>query len=87
MTPEEFKQARLDANLTQSELAILVGMTDRAIRRYEAGAPHPTCCKVLEWVADGMLKHPIACARAKHAETLATAPGTPKTGRRSKYDG
>ena len=37
MTPQEFKQARKNLNMTQKELAAKVGMSKQAISNYECG--------------------------------------------------
>ena len=37
MTPEEFKSLRQQLGLNQTELAREWGVTDRAVRRWEAG--------------------------------------------------
>ncbi len=37
MTPTEFRELRARLGLTQAALAARLGVTDRAVRRYEAG--------------------------------------------------
>ena len=37
MTPDELKKARLTASLTRTQVAALVGMSERSIYRYENG--------------------------------------------------
>ena len=56
MTAAEFKQIRLDASLTQSQLAKILGTTERTIRRYETDEqPIPRVAQV----AIGIVKtHP-----------------------------
>jgi len=58
MTPEQFKAKRNELGLTQSQLALILGMTGAnsglTIRRWEmpetassARPPNPTACKIL----------------------------------------
>jgi len=48
MTPEQFKQARLDLGVNQTELCALVGKCVRTIRSYESGEyPIPKSMKLL----------------------------------------
>jgi transcriptional regulator with XRE-family HTH domain len=42
MTSTEFKQARISCGLTQSEIAVLMGMPQSAVARIESGARNPT---------------------------------------------
>ena len=37
MTPQEFKQIRLDAGMTQEQLAEAIGVTVTSVSRYENG--------------------------------------------------
>lgn len=37
MTKEEFKQIRIKLKLSQSNMADIVGVNDRSIRRFESG--------------------------------------------------
>lgn len=41
MTPNELKQRRLEAGLTQQELAVLAGLSASTIYRIEAGERRP----------------------------------------------
>ena len=48
MTPEQFKQARLDLGVNQTELCALVGKCVRTIRSYESGQyPIPKSMELL----------------------------------------
>lgn len=58
MTPQEFKEARIDLGFTQSQLAKILGMSDsRVVRRWESGERNPNeiACKVLYWLKNGHL--------------------------------
>lgn len=63
MTPAEFKQARQSLGLTLSQLAAILDVDSRTIRKWEAPEsaltsrdPNPTACQVLRWLASGELK-------------------------------
>jgi DNA-binding transcriptional regulator YiaG len=48
MTPEQFKQARLDLGVSQTSLCAIVGKCVRTIRSYEAGEyPIPKSIELL----------------------------------------
>lgn len=47
----QLKKLRNENNVTQSQLANAIGVTDRACRRYEAGENEPTI-SVLQAMAD-----------------------------------
>jgi DNA-binding transcriptional regulator YiaG len=48
MTPEQFKQARLDLGVSQTRLCVLVGKCVRTIRSYESGEyPIPKSMELL----------------------------------------
>ena len=49
--PERLRQLRMFRNVTQTQLAGAVGITDRACRRYESGENEPTL-SVLHAIAD-----------------------------------
>ena len=56
MTPEEFKQTRQELGLSASKLADILGVDPRTVRRWEANnqrPPHPTACRVVEWLKSG----------------------------------
>jgi len=54
MTPEQFKQARLDLGVSQTRLCALVGKCVRTIRSYESGEyPIP---KSMELLINHLLK-------------------------------
>ncbi len=58
---EHLKEIRLSKNLTQKQLATLIGSTERGIQRYEAGERKPNfdaiiaLCNALEISADYLL--------------------------------
>ena len=60
MTPTEFRAARHELHLTQAQLADILAVDPRTIRRWEAGEdvnhrrpPHPTACRVMQWMLGG----------------------------------
>ncbi|WP_102867900.1 helix-turn-helix domain-containing protein [Pseudovibrio exalbescens] len=59
MTPSEFKSARRKLGLSQSQLATVINVDSRTIRKWEAEAggsarpPNPIACRVLQWMLDG----------------------------------
>ncbi|WP_321336529.1 hypothetical protein [Breoghania sp.] len=59
MTPAEFKATRYRLNLTGAELAYILGVDARTIRKWEAEGgsnarkPPPTACRVMEWLLAG----------------------------------
>ncbi|MDE2103789.1 MAG: helix-turn-helix domain-containing protein [Patescibacteria group bacterium] len=60
MTPAQFKKARHKLGLSASELADILGVDARTIRRWEAEPaletarpPHPTAAKVMKWLLNG----------------------------------
>jgi len=52
MTPDDFKTARLNLGLKQSELATALRMTERTISRYETG--ESTISHVVELAMRGL---------------------------------
>lgn len=48
------KKYRLEANLKQTELAKLVGMTDRTIQNYESGSSHPKTMEAFKKFANAL---------------------------------
>lgn len=58
---EHLREIRISKNLTQKQLATLVGSTERGIQRYESGERKPNfdaiiaLCNVLEVSADYLL--------------------------------
>jgi DNA-binding transcriptional regulator YiaG len=61
MTPQQFKEARQSLSLTQSQLGDILDVNKRTIRKWEtlegpnARQPHPTACRVMQWILDGLL--------------------------------
>lgn len=57
MTKEEFRRARYKLKLTGQQLAYILNVTDRTVRRWEqwgeSNPPAPTAVRVLEWMLDG----------------------------------
>jgi DNA-binding transcriptional regulator YiaG len=60
VTPQEFKEARRKLGLTLSELAAILNVDSRTIRRWEAEEsvetsrpPNPVAVRVMEWMLDG----------------------------------
>lgn len=60
MTPHEFKQARHKLGLTSSQLAKLLGVEPRTIRKWEASPelstarpPSPIAVKAVGWFLNG----------------------------------
>lgn len=63
MTPSEFREARQSLGLTMRQLAKILDIDDRTIRRFEASPgsstarnPNPIACQVLRWLQSGELK-------------------------------
>ena len=61
-TPENVKKLRLKAGLTQTELALAIGVTQKEISRWETGSRTPqvetfaSICKALNVSADVLLE-------------------------------
>ncbi|RYH04143.1 hypothetical protein EU805_01870 [Salipiger sp. IMCC34102] len=57
MSPSEFKAARIALRLTQGDLATILGVDGRTVRRWEAEdgsrPPNPIAARVLEWMKAG----------------------------------
>ncbi|WP_413697777.1 helix-turn-helix domain-containing protein [Pseudovibrio sp. SPO723] len=59
MTPLEFKSARRKLGLSQSQLASVINVDSRTIRKWEAETggsarpPNPIACRVMQWMLDG----------------------------------
>lgn len=60
MTPTEFRAARHTLGLTLAQLARILNVDPRTVRRWEAGPtvesgrpPNPVACRVLEWMLKG----------------------------------
>lgn len=58
MSPEERKAARRKLGLTQSQLALILGTSKRAVEGYEAQTAaaqrsNPIADRVLRWLLDG----------------------------------
>lgn len=51
---DRLKQARMNAGLTQRDLAKLTGMTERSIQNYEAGTRKPQHMDVIEKLAQAL---------------------------------
>lgn len=83
MTPAEFKSARNALGLSLSQLARLLGVNARTVRKWEADPsipssrpPNPTAVRVLKWLASGELKlrsdiQSISAKRAAAMQRLA----------------
>lgn len=63
MTPEQFKEARQSLGLSLSQLAKILNVDPRTVRKWEASEsastgrdPNPIACQVLRWLASGELK-------------------------------
>lgn len=59
MTPHQFKQARHSLGLTLSQMAHILDVDPRTIRKWEADhggsarPPNPIACRVVSWMLDG----------------------------------
>lgn len=60
MTPNEFKEARNNLGLTQSELGIILNTNPSTIRKWEmppinstSRSVNPVAAKVMQWMLDG----------------------------------
>lgn len=57
MTPQGFKQARRDLNLSAAHLGRILNVNERTIRKWEQDdgtrPPNPIACRVLQWMLDG----------------------------------
>lgn len=57
MTPHEFKAARQELGLSQSELADILNVNPRTVRKWERDddtrPPNPIACRVLMWMLNG----------------------------------
>ena len=57
MTPQEFKRARGQLGLSGSQLAEILNVEERTLRRWEAGSnelgPNPIAVRVVRWMVDG----------------------------------
>ena len=59
MTPEKFKKARNALGLSGNQLAHILNVDERTVRRWEQPPgtggrdPSPTACRVVEWMLDG----------------------------------
>jgi hypothetical protein len=67
--PETIRQARLDANLSQMDLAAKAGTSQSALARYETGASLPTLPTLERLLA--------ACGRCLEIKTPPTRPSKP----------
>ena len=62
---ERMKKARLDKNLSQAELAKLIGVSRQTINMIESGDYNPTIalcikiCKLLDTTLDGLFWEPL----------------------------
>lgn len=71
MTPTEFRTLRLRMGITQAELAQRMGVTDRSVRRYEAGD-----CLITETIAIllKMLARKTRAVRPRHDGRMSVMP-------------
>lgn len=62
MTPTEFRDARTHLGLSTSELAAILGVDSRTVRKWEdtrgdestnARPPNPVASRVMRWLLDG----------------------------------
>lgn len=56
MTPEQFRKARQSLGLSISQMAEILGINPRTVRRWEEGdalPPNPTASRVMQWMLDG----------------------------------
>jgi DNA-binding transcriptional regulator YiaG len=60
MTHSEFKAARNELGLTLAQLAAILGVDSRTIRKWEADEnastgrrPNPVACRVMQWLKGG----------------------------------
>lgn len=57
MTPTQFKAARKQLGLSQSEIADILNVHPRTIRKWETDddtrPPNPIACRVVLWMLDG----------------------------------
>ena len=53
MTPSQFRDARREFDLTQSQVALLLNVDRRTIRKWEhekGYGPHPTAALIFHWM-------------------------------------
>jgi hypothetical protein len=74
--PQAIRQARLDANLSQVDLAARAGTSQSALARYETGAALPTLPTLERLLA--------ACGRRLEIQTPPARPSAPATSARSQ---
>lgn len=62
MTPNEFQATRQRLGLSTGQLAEILGVLPRAVEAWEQNPnsassrkPHPTACRVLQWLESGRL--------------------------------
>lgn len=60
MSPAEFKQARRNLGLTQSQLGVILDTLPQTIRKWEMGegrktarSVNPIAARVMQWMLDG----------------------------------
>lgn len=60
MTSQEFKEARINLGLSQSQLGAILNTNPTTIRKWEADAdrstarnPNPVACQVMRWMLAG----------------------------------
>lgn len=60
MTSQEFKEARINLGLSQSQLGAILNTNPTTIRKWEADAdrstaraPNPVACQVMQWMLGG----------------------------------
>lgn len=58
MTPRDVETFRDGIGVSSSELAWLIGLSEKATRRmekYEGRNPHPSAVRIMDWIEDGTL--------------------------------
>lgn len=71
-TPQDFRKARQALDLTQADLADILGVQSMTVTRYEfppdaenARPPSPAACLILDWMLDGFEPPELAEVRER----------------------